>query len=113
MSERAQMIEWIRGEMVGPARPLADATVIGFAGKDFIDPVPQRRGQLAWHPEPEAELEEVLYYDRESPHRKYGAGLLHPVAAAAIAPAATAPPAIAMQATDTIGVEIEPDEDPN
>ena len=107
------MIEWIRGEMVGPARPIADATVVGFTGKDFIDLVPLRRGQLAWRPAPEADPEEVLYFDRESPHRKYGTGLLHPVGATVLAPVVTPPPDAAMQATDTVGVDADPDEAPD
>jgi hypothetical protein len=107
------MIEWIRGEMVGPARPLADAAVIGFTGKDFIDLVPLRRGQLSWRPVPDAGTEEVLYFDRESPHRKYGAGLLHPVGATILTPVVTPPPDAAMQVTDTVGVDADLDEDPD
>src|ERR1035438_1814044 len=108
MSERAKMIEWIRGEVVGPSRPLADATIVEFTNKEFPDAVPLRRGALAWHPDPVAEPEEVLYYDRESPHRKYGAGLLHPAPAPALAPVVAPPPdQIALQATDTVGVETE------
>jgi Helicase conserved C-terminal domain len=112
MSERAQMIEWIRGEVVGPSRPLADATIVEFTNKEFPDAVPLRRGALAWRPDPVAEPEEVLYYDRESPHRKYGAGLLHPAPAPALAPVVAPPPdKIALQATDTVGVETEPEPD--
>ena len=107
------MIEWIRGEMVGPARPIADATVVGFTGKDFTDLVPLRRGQLSWRPAPDAEAEEVLYFDRESPHRKYGTGLLHPVGVTVLVPVVTPPPDAAMQATDTVGVDADPDEAPD
>ena len=78
MKERSEMIECIRGEIVGPSRPVSAVTEIRFAGLDFTETEPKRRGPVAWRPEPEAELGEVLYYDRESPHRKYGAGLLHP-----------------------------------
>lgn len=112
MSERSGMIEWIRGEMVGPSRPLAEVAVITFVGGEFVDPVAQRRGPLAWHPTPDAPLEEVLYYDRESPHRKYGTGLLHP-GASLNAPGVVAPPPAdetALHVTDTLGVEAEADE---
>ena len=112
MSERSGMIEWIRGEMVGPSRPLAEVAVITFVGGEFVDPVGQRRGPLAWHPTPDAPLEEVLYYDRESPHRKYGTGLLHP-GASLNAPGVVAPPPAdetALHVTDTLGVEAEADE---
>ncbi|MEO7866075.1 MAG: helicase-related protein [Candidatus Eisenbacteria bacterium] len=51
-------------------------------------------------------MQEILYFDRESPHRKYGAGLLHPVAQSGAAPADQA----ALHATDTVGVD-DTDED--
>lgn len=115
MSERSGMIEWIRGEMVGPSRPLAEAAVMAFDGGEFIDPVAQRRGPLAWRPAQDAPLEEVLYYDRESPHRKYGTGLLHP-GAPSNAPGVVVPPSadeVALHASDTIGVEAEADDGPS
>jgi hypothetical protein len=109
MSERAEMIAWIRGEIVGPTRMLSEAPIIEFTNGEFTDLVPLRRGPLTWRPEPDAEPQEVLYYDRESPHRKYGAGLLHPTATQVAAPAQTADQAAA-EATDTAGVELESDE---
>jgi hypothetical protein len=114
MSERSEMIAWMRGELVGPARPLAEAAVVAFAGREFVDPVALRRGPLAWSPAPGSAFEEILYYERESPHRKYGAGILHPgappAAVAAAAPDASPPDEVALQATDTIGAEVESDE---
>lgn len=108
MSERSEMIAWIRGELVGPSRPLVDAMVIEFINEEFADLVPLRRGPLAWRPAPDADLQEVLYYDRESPHRKYGAGLLHPgTPSAAASPATPSPDQVALQVTDTIGAETE------
>jgi hypothetical protein len=71
MKERSEIIECIRGEIVGPARPVADPVEISFAGLDFIELEPKRRGAVVWRKDPDAELGEVLYYDRESPHRKY------------------------------------------
>ncbi len=101
------MIAWIRSEIIGPSSPLADPSVIQFANRDFNDHEVLRRGPLAWQPEPDAELQEVLYFDRESPHRKYGAGLLHPPGALAAAPPADQ---TAMEATDTLGAEADPDD---
>lgn len=101
MSERSQMISWMRGELVGPSTPLSEPFVAQFNGRDFADATPLRRGPLAWRPEGSAEAQEVLYYDRESPHRKYGAGLLHPAGPTA----APAPDQAAVEATDTLGVE--------
>jgi hypothetical protein len=103
MIERASLIDWVRGELVGPARPLGSPTVIEFQGTDFLDSVALRSGPLAWRPSPDAETQEVLYFQRETPHRKYGAGILHP--------GVPAPPEeVAAQATDTLGAEAEGDD---
>ena len=111
MSERSEMVAWIRGELVGPSRPLAEPAVVEFVNLEFVDPVPLRRGPLAWRPAPDADLQEVLYFERESPHRKYGAGLLHPTAAPATHP--TPPDQAALQATDTVGAEAGGGESPS
>jgi len=110
MKERSEMIAWIRGELVGPTQPLAEPTIIEFTDREFLDPVPLRRGPLAWRPFPDADLQEVLYFDRESPHRKYGAGLLHPQAAPTTAPA---PDQAALDATDTVGADSAAVEEPD
>lgn len=102
------MIEWIRGELVGPSRPLSEPTVIAFANREFVDAVALRSGPLVWQPEPVGPNQEILYYQRESPHRRYGAGLLHP-AAAALTVATPQPDEIALQAADTIGAETDPE----
>lgn len=107
MSERSKMIEWIRGEIVGPSRPLEHASVIEFVDGKFFDAISLRSGALAWRPRPDVELQEVLYFQRESPHRKYGAGLLHP---AAVLPQ---PDDVALQAADTIGAETDSDITPD
>jgi hypothetical protein len=107
MSERSEMINWIRSELVGPSRPLAEPALVEFNNREYADPIPLRRGPLAWRPDPDGDLQEVLYFESESPHRKYGAGLLHP----ATAPATTPPPdQAALEATDTIGAEPEADD---
>ncbi len=100
MSERSVMISWIRSELVGPSFPLTEPTVVGFSNRDFVDPVALRRGPLAWLPDSNTDLQEVIYFDRESPYRKYGAGLLHPFEAAA-----PRPDEVAAQASDSVGAE--------
>src|SRR5207245_2026608 len=100
MTERSQLIDWIRGELVGPSRPLTDPTLIALQDNVFTDPVALRNGPLAWRLDPDSEVEEVLYFQRETPHRKYGAGALHP-GAQLLAP----PPEQAVQASDTLGIE--------
>jgi hypothetical protein len=108
MAERSELIEWIRGELVGPSRMLTDATIVEFTNDGFDDPVALRRGPLAWRATPESVLEEILYYERESPHRKYGAGLLHPGGVTYSAPSQL--DEVALQATDTMGAELDNDE---
>ena len=107
MRERSEIIEWVRSELVGPSRPLSEPHLADFQDREFVDTSGFRRGPLAWLPDPDDGSQEVLYFERESPHRKYGAGLLHP----AIIQTTTAPPdQAALEATDTIGAEPESDE---
>ena len=106
MSERSELIAWLRGEIVGPSQPLKYPAVIEFSGRDFIDNEQRRSGPLAWRPTSDSRLEEVLYFQRETPHRKYGAGLLHPIA---VAP--DAPDQAALQAGDTLGAEADAKEE--
>ncbi len=111
MNERSGMMEWLRGEIIGPSRRLSEPAIATFTNGEFADTTAARRGPLAWRPDPQADLEEVLYFDRESPHRKYGTGLLHPGAAVlASAGAPASPDAVALKATDTIGAELEAEE---
>lgn len=101
MTERSSLIDWLRGELVGPSRPITPPGEIEFHGTDFSDPIPLRAGSMVWRPIPEGGVEEVLYYQREMPHRKYGAGMLHPGDALQPVP----PEQVAAEATDTLGVE--------
>lgn len=110
MRERSQIIEWMRGEMVGPARPLSTPDLAVFAGRDFIDPLRARRGPLAWQDTPDSERQEVLYYDRESPHRKYGMGLLHVQSPAAAVTLQGQAALTAMQSVDALGVDLDAEE---
>ncbi len=111
MSERSELIAWIRGELVGPSRALENPDIVTFQGEDFADPIFHRRGPLGWRPYADGAIEEVLYYDRETPHRKYGAGLLHPVGI--LQSAGVPPDQAAIEATDTLGIEPEAGEDLN
>lgn len=102
MKERAQLIEWLRGELVGPSRPVTEQVIIQFNERSFADPSSMRRGPLAWLPTADSIPQEVLYFERESPHRKYGTGILHPVS-----PPDTgeAPAAVALEAADRLGID--------
>lgn len=104
MTERSLLIEWIRGEVVGPSRPITETALIEFNDRDFADAQPMRNGPLAWRPTPDVDAQEVLYFERETPHRKYGCGVLHP--STPLMP--PAPDQLAAIATDTLG--IDPDE---
>jgi hypothetical protein len=111
MSERSHLIDWIRGEVVGPSRPITDVAIIEFQTADFNDPIAVRSGPLAWRPDPNATTQEVLYYQRETPHRKYGAGVLHPGPHLAPAPNQIAAEAqVAADAADTLGIEPDTDD---
>jgi hypothetical protein len=103
VTDRASMIAAVRAEVVGPAQPLIEPTVVTFADRLFSDSMPSRRGAIVWKPTLESDHEEVLYFDRETPHRKYGAGLLHPEIAVHV----TDPAEAAAAATDTIGADPE------
>lgn len=107
MSERSQMIAWLRGELVGPSQPLSEPEEIEFKDRAFLDPLPFRRGPLSWRPAAGLDLEEVLYYERESPYRKYGAGLLHPRGTVI---AALTPDQVALETADAVGAELDPDD---
>lgn len=78
MKQRSELIEWVRGDIVGASRWLTDPCIAVFCEKEFLDTDPKRSGPLAWLPDGQSDLEEVLYFEREMPHRKYGVGLLHP-----------------------------------
>jgi hypothetical protein len=105
MKDRSAIVDWVRSEVVGPSRSPTPA-VAGFGERVFQDPVARRRGALAWKPFTDGPLQEVLYFDRESPHRKYGAGLLHPPGWDSSRGEAET----AMASSDTLGVEEDPED---
>lgn len=76
--ERAALITWMRGEIVGPSRPVREPVTVTFENNVFIDNGQYARGPKVWQPEPGSGLEEVLLMKGDAPHQKYGVGLLHP-----------------------------------
>jgi len=76
--ERAKMVEAIRAELVGPSRSVADPSLISFEGDTHLHKGEFMDGSKVWRPAGSDALQEVLYFNRESPHRNYGAGQLHP-----------------------------------
>ncbi len=76
--------------------------MIEFRDREFADPVALREGPLAWRPSQGSDLQEVLYFMNETPHRKYGAGLLHPESGPTTTPTEDE---AAAQALDTLGAE--------
>jgi hypothetical protein len=106
MTERSKLLEWLRGDLIGPGRPLTEPTKAMFnLDKEYIAPH-DLSGPLVWDAEVDATGEEILYYDRESPHRKYGAGLLHPYIANAALPADQH----ALTSSDSLGADLTDDE---
>ena len=76
--ERSKMIEAIRSEVVGPSRPKVPVSMIQFEGNTHTYEGEYLEGPKNWTV-PDTEFpQEVLHYNRESPHRNYGAGQLHP-----------------------------------
>ncbi len=76
--ERAALITWMRGEIVGPSRPVNEPVIVMFDNNVLIDPGQHARGLMVWQPEAGATAEEVLHMKGDAPHQKYGMGLLHP-----------------------------------
>jgi len=77
--ERAKMIESVRAEVVGPSRPHQPPTLISFEGSIHFHENEFLKGAHVWRPAGSEFSQEVLYFNRESPHRNYGSGQLHPV----------------------------------
>ena len=76
--ERAKMVEAIRAEIVGPSRSVAEPSLIAFNGNTHLHEGEFLAGPQVWRPAGSDVVQEVMYYNRESPHRNYGAGQLHP-----------------------------------
>ncbi len=72
------MIEAIRAEVVGPSRPNTPPKLITFAGNTHVHEGEFLEGPHAWIADDNNMPQEILHYNRESAHRNYGAGQLHP-----------------------------------
>jgi hypothetical protein len=79
--ERSLEIEFLRGELVGPARALEasrPASTATFNAERAFQLPAEAGGTLFWVPEGIEDLQEVVHYRGETPLQRYGAGLLHP-----------------------------------
>lgn len=77
--ERAQEIEFLRAEMMGPARPVGEeypGHLVSFDTANTCVLPSELKGSVFWQPVPEAVLQEVIR--RETPYQRYGIGLLFP-----------------------------------
>lgn len=83
--ERTHEIEFIRSEIVGPARPLTS-----FDKKDIVIPDAQYRFAypaelpgtgipLFWRQLKDEPLQEIIHFRNETPLNRYGSGMLFPV----------------------------------
>lgn len=107
MRERAELITWLRSELVGPSLCNEKSPMVEMVEAARFEDQVGRRGVLGWRPPLEGRVQEVLYYQHESPHRKYGAGLLH---APAITVAVVQPDKTAADATEAVPVDEAPEE---
>jgi hypothetical protein len=89
VADRAVLLEWLRSELVGPQladhfpenhsklrkleQPLA---IQPEGGAPAVQASPDKH-TILFHPLA-GKLQEIVWYKRESPHQRYGAGLLHP-----------------------------------
>jgi hypothetical protein len=77
--ERKQLIAQVRGEIVGPSLPNHKPTPVVFSAEGLTDPLDSVSGPVTWLPQADGLPQEVLYFDNESPKRKYGSGALYPL----------------------------------
>ena len=80
-NERAQEIEFLRSEMMGPSRPVGEdypGLKVEFNSSSTCQlPAPgELKGSVFWQPEGQDHLQEVIR--RETPAQRYGIGLLYP-----------------------------------
>lgn len=79
--ERASEIEFLRGELVGPARPLEAShgnTTVTLDAQGCFHLTKEAEGTLYYKPADNDALQEIVHYRGETPIQRYGAGLLHP-----------------------------------
>lgn len=77
--ERAQEIEFLRAEMMGPARPVGDefpGLLVEFKADKQCQLPSDLKGTVFWKQDGVDSLQEVIR--RETPDQRYGVGLLYP-----------------------------------
>jgi hypothetical protein len=79
--ERSSEIEFLRGELVGPARPLDSirpGTTVTLDAQGCFRLAEDADGSLYYQSNDSDVLQEIVHYRGETPMQRYGAGLLHP-----------------------------------
>ncbi|AYM92576.1 hypothetical protein D9980_19505 [Serratia sp. 3ACOL1] len=79
--ERAAEIEFLRGELVGPARPLEvaqPATMVNLDSQGCFRLTEEADATLYYQYNNSMTPQEIVHYRGETPMQRYGAGLLHP-----------------------------------
>lgn len=79
--ERSAEIEFLRGELVGPARPLDENRtniIVNLDGQGCFRLAEEADGSLYYQCDGTDVLQEVVHYRGETPMQRYGVGLLHP-----------------------------------
>jgi hypothetical protein len=79
--ERSSEIEFLRGELVGPARPLDSVrpgTTVTLDAQGCFRLAEDADGTLYYQCNDSDVLQEIVHYKGETPMQRYGAGLLHP-----------------------------------
>lgn len=79
--ERSAEIEFLRGELVGPARPLEAGrtnTTVTLDAQGCFRLAEEADGTLYYQCGGSDVLQEIVHYRGETPMQRYGAGLLHP-----------------------------------
>lgn len=79
--ERSLEIEFLRSELVGPARPLNSlhkGTLVEIDNHNRFRIPENAKGSVFWKPNESAQCQEVIFYRGELPTQRYGIGILHP-----------------------------------
>tara|TARA_R110000868_G_scaffold155362_1_gene381805 strand:+ start:22747 stop:26472 length:3726 start_codon:yes stop_codon:yes gene_type:complete len=79
--ERSAEIEFLRGELVGPARPmdtLKEITLVNLDEQGCFRVSGSASGSLYYRLNEGAALQEIVHHRGETPVQRYGIGLLHP-----------------------------------
>lgn len=82
--ERSREIEFIRSEIVGPARDIINADKFNKVSPDaqlnfdFPSGLKAKGMPLFWRPSNIEYLQEIIHYQNETPFNRYGSGILFP-----------------------------------